>query len=82
VDGRRNRLDGADVVRAGELSNQLRHVVVAQTGNRQVSHSVDPCEAGECFGELRSHVLAPIAVRRKQKQPATGLRGSAGEVEE
>ena len=64
-----------------ELPNQLRHVLVAQTGNRQASHSVDPCEAGECFGELRSQVLAPIAVRRKQKQPATGLRGSAGEVD-
>ena len=46
---------------------ELCHVVVAETGNRQVSHSVDPCEAGECFGELRSHVLAPIAVCREQK---------------
>ena len=82
VDGRRKRRDGADVVRAGELSNQLRHVVVAQTGNRQASHAVDPCEAGECFGELRSHVLAPIAVCRKQKQPATCLRGSTREMKE
>ncbi len=67
VERRRKRRDGADVVRAGELSNQLCHVVVAETGNRQVSHSVDPCEAGEYFGELRSHVLAPIAVCREQK---------------
>ena len=82
VDGGCESRDGAGVARTRQVSNQLRHVLVVQSRKRQAGHAVDSCETGKRFGELRSHVLAPVAMRRQQKQPGTGLRGSSGELEE
>jgi hypothetical protein len=60
------------VLRARGRADECRDLFVAQARERHTADAVDPCKGRKRIGELRSHVLAPVTVRREQEEARVG----------